>query len=142
MWFPGWGRLVVPPTSPRVRLGTLPLFPGVGLPYSLGPADVRSHLHVMGLTGMGKSKLLAQYASQLILQGQACAIIDPHADLVEDILLVLLKQGYYRRPEAMHRVLYLDFAHPQRFVPFNVLRQPSDTVHEIARNVVEACTRA
>src|SRR6185437_15060823 len=84
-------------TTPRVRLGSIPLFPSLpflNLPFSLTRADLATHLHIMGLTGMGKSKLLAQYTSQLILQGQACAVLDPHADLVEDILLLLLQHGY------------------------------------------------
>jgi hypothetical protein len=127
---------------PRVRIGAIPLFPFLSLPFSLGPAELATHLHVMGLTGMGKSKLLAQYASQLILQGRACAVLDPHADLVEDILLLLLRQGYFRHPDAYSRLLYVDFADPVRAIPFNVLRQPHYDAYTIARNLVEACTRA
>lgn len=135
----------------RVRLGTIPLVPSLAsipflrflqLPFSLTRADLATHLHVMGLTGMGKSKLLAQYASQLILQGRACVVLDPHADLVEDVLLLLLQKGYFRRPDALSRVLYVDFAHPTRSVPFNVLHQPHYDAYTIAQNLLEACTRA
>lgn len=143
--------------TPGLRLGTIPLFPALAslpflsflsflsLPYTLRPSAVSTHMHVMGLTGMGKSKLLANMAAQLILQNRACAIIDPHTDLAEDVLRLLVEQGYYRRPDAMRRVLYVDFANPQRFVPFNVLRAPSSMPapsYEIARNLVEATTRA
>jgi hypothetical protein len=134
-------------STPRVCLGSIPLFPlfpslpFLNLPFSLKRADLATHLHIMGLTGMGKSKLLAQYASQLILQGRACAVLDPHADLVEDILLLLLQHGYFYRKDALQRVLYVDFADPARSVPFNILRQPYDS-YTVARNLVEACTRA
>jgi hypothetical protein len=133
--------------GPRLTLGGIPLFPSLALfsflslPYSLGAKDTTSHLHVMGLTGMGKSKLLASIASQLILQGGPCAVIDPHADLADDVLRLLLARGYFRRSDAMRKLLYVDFAHPERFIPFNVLRAPY-TTYEIARNLVEACTRA
>ncbi len=134
-------------TGPQLRLGSIPLFASLpassflALPYSLSGTATATHLHVMGLTGMGKSKLLANIASQLILQGYPCAVIDPHADLAEDVLRLLLERGFFRRPDAMQRVRYVDFAYPTRFVPFNVLKAPYST-YEIARNLVEACTRA
>jgi len=143
MLFSRWlGRI-----GPQLRLGSVPLFPFLpassflALPYSLSGKITATHMHVMGLTGMGKSKLLASIASQLILQGYPCAVIDPHADLAEDVLRLLLEHGFFRRPGAMQRVRYVDFAHPTRFIPFNVLKAPYST-YEIARNLVEATTRA
>lgn len=136
------------PRGPTLRLGAIPLFPALpfasflALPYTLDPATVTTHFHVMGLTGMGKSKLLASIAAQLIIQGRSCAVIDPHADLAYDVLRLLVERGFYRRhQDAMRRVLYVDFAHPARFIPFNVLRAPYSP-YEIARNLVEATTRA
>jgi hypothetical protein len=90
---------------------------------------------------MGKSKLLAQFASQLILQGRGVAVLDPAADLVDDILLLLLRHGYYRRPDALRKVLYVDFAEPRGAIAFNILKQPYPP-YEVARNLVEATTRA
>lgn len=133
--------------GPSLRLGSIPLFPSLpffarlALPYTLHGARVLTHRHVMGLTGMGKSKLLASLAAQLILQGQPCAVIDPHADLAQDVLRLLVEGGYFRRPDARARVWYVDLAHPARFVPFNILRAPYPP-YEIARNLVEATTRA
>src|SRR5260221_10628778 len=128
-------------TGVSIRLGTIPLLPGIGWPYTWGTAEVNAHLHMMGLTGMGKSKLLASYAAQLIVQGRACAVIDPHADLARDVVQLLLQHGYFRRPDAMERLLYLDFSRRDRFVPFNVLSAPYPT-DDIAAHLVEACTRA
>src|SRR5579859_6772739 len=69
------------PGSSRIRLGTRWVLPFLPLPFSLGERDLSSHLHCMGTTGAGKSKLLAHLATQLILSGRSCAVIDPHADL-------------------------------------------------------------
>lgn len=126
---------------PRVRLGTIPLLFGLRLPYTLPPSALGTHIHLMGLSGAGKSKLLALFAAQLISQGHGCAVIDPHADLTQDILLVLLRQGYFRRPHAFEKLLYLEFGRTDRFVPFNILRSSSDP-YQVARLLVEACTRA
>jgi hypothetical protein len=107
----------------------------------LGPDELRAHLHVMGLTGQGKSKLLAHLATELILQGRPCGVLDPHSDLVLDILRLLLQRGFFRRPAARRQLLYLDFTRRDAFVPFNVLRQPYP-VDRIASHLVEACMRA
>src|SRR5262249_52587449 len=97
--------------------------------------------HIMGLTGTGKSKLLASIATQLIVQGEPCAVIAPHGDLAEDVLRLLVERGFYRWSDAFEKVRFVDFSHSDRFVPFNILKAPYST-YEIARNLVEACTRA
>ncbi|MEO0249246.1 MAG: hypothetical protein ABIN58_06815 [candidate division WOR-3 bacterium] len=109
--------------------------------YRLGPEEVASHKHVIGLTGQGKSKLLAGSFVQLVNQGEACALIDPHADLAHDVLAALQDQGYFNKVGAFDRLLYIDFSDRSRFLPFNVLRQPYPA-HDVARNIVEACKRA
>jgi hypothetical protein len=128
-------------SRPVVHLGTRLILPLLRLPYHLKDPQLSSHFHVMGTTGVGKSKLLASFAAQLILQGRACSVVDPHADLAHDVLRLLLDAGYFRRPSAQKRVLYIDFADRARYVPFNVLRQPYP-VDVVARNLVEACMRA
>jgi len=128
-------------SRPVVHLGTRRLFPFLPVPYRLKDPQLSSHFHVMGTTGVGKSKLLANFAAQLILGGRACSVIDPHADLAHDVLRLLLDAGFFRRSDAKKRLLYVDFADRTRYVPFNVLKQPY-AVHEVARNLVEACTRA
>jgi hypothetical protein len=85
--------------------------------------------------------MLASYATQLILQGQGVAIVDPHADLAHDVLALLLQAGYFRRNDARRKVLYVDFSNREAALPFNVLRQPYP-VDEVARMIVEACSRA
>jgi hypothetical protein len=131
----------VPRARSRIRIGTRQVGPLLRLPIFLGPQELSSHLHVMGVTGQGKSKFLAHLASELILSGQACSVIDPHSDLAHDILRILWDRGYFRRANAMEKVRYINFADRERHIAFNVLSQPYPT-DEIARNLVEACMRA
>ena len=125
---------------PAVILGTYGP-PLLGLDLRLGPEHIAAHKHVIGLTGQGKSKLLASMFVQLVNQGEACALIDPHADLAQDALAMLSDQGFFQQPGARERLLYIDFSNRERFLPFNVLRQPYPP-HDVARNVVEAFKRA
>ena len=54
--------------------------------------ELATHRHVIGVTGQGKSKLLASMFVQLLNQGVACALVDPHADLCHDVVSLLLDQ--------------------------------------------------
>lgn len=128
--------------APLLRLGTTrDVFPFVRVPVALSEQDLASHVHIMGVTGQGKSKLLAHLATQLIVQGRACSVIDPHADLATDILAQLLDAGYFRRPDAMRRVWYVDFSNSDAFIPFNFLRS-AGAPHTIAGSVLAAFHRA
>ncbi|GAB3186776.1 hypothetical protein GCM10027259_51780 [Micromonospora palomenae] len=48
--------------------------------------DARYHLHVVGSTGSGKTTLLVNMAVDDITAGRGTVVIDPHGDLVLDIL--------------------------------------------------------
>lgn len=52
----------------------------------LSEKDRRRHTYVIGATGMGKSVLLGNLAYQDMMDGRGFAFIDPHGDVVEDIL--------------------------------------------------------
>jgi hypothetical protein len=108
---------------------------------SLRGADVHQHKHVIGLTGQGKSKLLASLFAQLHSQGIACGLIDPHSDLALDCLRLLHERGQRLDGVGERPVLYIDFAQHGAYLPFNVLLQPYDA-HTVARNLVEVCKRA
>lgn len=110
-------------------------------PFALNEKKLKQHRHVMGVTGQGKSKLLASFTAQLILQGVGCCLIDPHSDLAQDVLALLVDHGYFSRSNAYKKLLFIDMNRHDRFIPFNVLKQPYP-MHEVARNLVEVCTRA
>src|SRR3989344_165174 len=48
--------------------------------------DRRRHVYVLGRTGSGKSWLLAHMAIQDINNGEGLCVVDPHGDLIHDIL--------------------------------------------------------
>ncbi len=62
------------------------IYRGVETPIYIERNDRRRHTYVLGRTGGGKSVLLANMAIQDIKNGEGLCVIDPHGDLVEDIL--------------------------------------------------------
>ncbi len=50
------------------------------------PEDRRRHVYIIGRSGVGKSVLMTQMAIQDITNGSGIGVIDPHGDLVNDIL--------------------------------------------------------
>ena len=57
-----------------------------GHAVALSVADARYHLHVVGSTGSGKTTLLVNMAVEDIKAGRGTVVIDPHGDMVLDIL--------------------------------------------------------
>src|SRR5712692_3901349 len=86
--------------------------------------DLRRHRVLYGLSGMGKSKFIASLCVQLLNLGIPFACIDPHSDLAEDILSLLLTTGFFENERAFTRLWYIRFAETARRVPFNWLKQP------------------
>lgn len=54
--------------------------------------DRRRHVYIIGKSGVGKSVLLANMAIQDIANEEGVCVIDPHGDLVEDILMRMPKK--------------------------------------------------
>ena len=54
--------------------------------------DRMRHHYLIGKSGTGKSVLLQTLARQDIWNGDGCCVIDPHGDLVEDILEYIPKE--------------------------------------------------
>jgi hypothetical protein len=84
--------------------------------FGIRQADRRSHMYVIGKTGTGKSTLLKTMVLQDISAGRGLALLDPHGDLVSEILA--------RTPEEHRsRVVHLDT--PRANWTFNPLTQIS-----------------
>ena len=47
----------------------------------------RRHLYIVGQTGTGKSTLLLNLITQDLFAGEGMALLDPHGDLAEAVLL-------------------------------------------------------
>ena len=105
------------------------------------PQAARSgHMYVVGKTGKGKSKFLQSCLFQDVLAGRGCGVIDPHADLVSDLLWLLEQQGAFADGAQQARIVYVNPAQRDHIIPFNVLATPGEP-YEIAQNVIEAFRR-
>lgn len=120
------------------RLGPwpLPLFPKV----YLSEAERHKHLYVLGITGKGKSKFLEGLILQDILAGRGCGVIDPHSDLVNNVVAHLVARGFFDQTENKRRVLHVDINRPETVLPFNILAVPGEP-YSIAQLVIEAFRR-
>jgi hypothetical protein len=56
------------------------------IPFGLKTADKARHLYIVGKSGSGKSKLLELLGYSDIVNGRGFALLDPHGDLVDNIL--------------------------------------------------------
>ena len=84
--------------------------------FGIRPKDRRHHIYIIGKTGTGKSTLIKNMVIQDLRLNHGVALIDPHGDLVEDILNYIPKT-------RTNEVVY-----------FN----PADNEHPVAINILEA----
>lgn len=85
------------------------------IPFGIQRIDRRRHLYTVGKSGSGKSKMLELLINEDIRQGHGVAVLDPHGDLVDDIMRVIPE---HRKED----VIYFD---------------PGDTEFPIAFNLME-----
>ena len=88
----------------------------------IGDEDRRRHVYIIGQTGTGKSNLLTNMVVGDIESGKGVAVIDPHGDLVEDILsrvpkerfedVIVFDPGDIMRPLGINMIEY-DFNRPE-----------------------------
>ena len=62
------------------------VYRGVKKEIRIRRADRRRHMYVVGKSGVGKSVLLTNMAVQDIENGEGICVMDPHGDLITDIL--------------------------------------------------------
>lgn len=103
--------------------------------YATVPESIRLlHTHILGATGVGKSTLLHSLICQDISNGNGVAVLDPHGDLIEQILPCI--------PEDRIRDVVLidpsDAAYP---VPFNLLHAHSELEKELLASDLVALFR-
>jgi hypothetical protein len=95
-------------------------------------------MYVVGKTKKGKSKFLEHLTTQLIQAGEGCGLLDPHADLADDLLAALkapIEDGGLGR-----RIVYFDPSRKDYLLPFNVLASPWEP-YTVAQHVLEAFRR-
>jgi hypothetical protein len=68
------------------------VYRGMKREVRFGRKDRRRHHYIVGQTGTGKSSFISYMARQDIQNGEGVCVVDPHGDLVEDILQYIPKE--------------------------------------------------
>jgi hypothetical protein len=125
--------------APGIRLGRYGFrnWQTLTLSDDISHGSYASHKHILGLTGTGKSVLVANLFTQLVERGIAVSLVDPHSDLADDTLSILHNRG------LLENVYHIDFGRTDAYLPFNILEQPyaRDPQH-IAKGIVDAFQRS
>ncbi|MCF7860593.1 type IV secretion system DNA-binding domain-containing protein [Patescibacteria group bacterium] len=92
------------------------VYRGVKQDIRIKRQDRRRHTYVVGKSGVGKSVLLTNMAIQDIQNGEGVCVLDPHGDLIEDILqripperaedVVIFSPADLERPLALNLLEY------------------------------------
>ncbi|MBA2278946.1 ATP-binding protein [Candidatus Saccharibacteria bacterium] len=97
------------------------IFRGSKKRINLDPEDRRRHIYAVGQTGTGKSTFLENLALQDMLNGNGFAFIDPHGDVVENLMAMVPRERtedvIYFNPSDMEYPLGLnmfEFDHPDQ----------------------------
>ncbi len=91
------------------------IFHGRKTPVYIPDEDRLRHIYIIGQTGTGKTALIKSMAHQDIQSGKGVCIIDPHGDLVDDMLAVV----------------------PEHRLDDVIIFDPSDTERTLALNMLE-----
>lgn len=92
---------------------------GLSRPVYIDREDRRRHTYIIGKTGTGKTELLKTMIMQDIHNGEGIAVIDPHGDLIEDILRMM-------PPKRAEEVILFDPADDERPMGFNMLEAATE----------------
>lgn len=98
------------------------------------------HLHIIGRTGQGKSKLLESFIAQDLRCGVGGALIDPHSSLIDNVLRLLITDGTLTDARIRERIIYIQPTRKDAVIPFNPLATP-DEPYMVASAVIEAFRR-
>jgi len=104
--------------DPRVSYFARTNFRNRGIHFGIKQADRLAHLHIIGKTGTGKSTLLETLFDQDLQAGRGCALIDPHGDLAER---VVVRVPSWRRSD----LVYVDLTDPAQPYGYNPLTHVS-----------------
>ncbi len=96
--------------------------------------DRRHHAYIVGQTGTGKSTLIKNMAIQDIRKGAGVGVIDPHGDLVEDILNFIPKK-------RTNDVVYLNPADIEHPAGLNILEARGEAEKQLAASALVSVFR-
>lgn len=111
--------------------------------FALTGTDFERHKVISGITGAGKSYILASIFLLLFRLKISVVLIDPNGDLAKLILILLAGSDYFADPRSFSRLWYVDFKRAEKdyAIAFNLLNQPYEA-HTTANNLLESMHRA
>ncbi|MCG2690534.1 type IV secretion system DNA-binding domain-containing protein [Candidatus Parcubacteria bacterium] len=103
--------------------------------------DRRRHTYIIGKSGVGKSVLLANMAIQDIANGEGVCVIDPHGDLINDIItripleraedVILFAPADTERPLALNLMEYDERYPEQKTFVINEMIKIFDKLYDL-----------
>src|SRR5689334_24269145 len=105
---------MVQPNQQELVLG---IHGATGATIMLSIEERLRHLYIVGQTGTGKSTLLLNLIAQDLMAGAGLALLDPHGDLAEAVLLHVPR----RRTNDLVYVNPADSARPIGFNPLSAV---------------------
>jgi hypothetical protein len=103
-------------------------------PVTTGIDERMKHTHIIGVTGTGKSTLIANLIIQDCQQGLGLVLFDPHGDLIDDVISHI--------PEhRLNDIVLIDPADSEFTVGLNILEAHNDIEKEILSSDLVASFR-
>ena len=99
--------------------------------FGIKREDRRRHMYLIGKSGVGKSKMLELLIRQDVAYGHGLCLIDPHGDLIEDILGFIPK-------ERIDDVVLIDPSDTEFPISFNPLQNINPELkHRVTQGLIE-----
>lgn len=106
------------PLNPNISYFAYSNFRNENRIFGIKQNDRLLHMYLLGQTGVGKSTLIKTLIKQDIIHKRGCCLIEPHGDLVQQVLENI--------PESeQHRLIYLDATDINCNLGYNPLRKVS-----------------
>jgi hypothetical protein len=106
------------------------VYRGTAKPIFISEKDRQRHMYIVGKTGTGKSEFLKDMILQDIRAGKGLAVIDPHGELVEDLLLMM-------PPNRAEEVIYFNPSYTERPMGLNMMEaETEEQMHFVAGSII------
>lgn len=105
------------------------VYRGIETPIYVAESDRRRHLYLIGQTGTGKTTMFLNMIIQDILAGSGVGVVDPHGDLIEEIL-------QHIPPERVKDVVLFDPRDKEKPLGFNILEAKDENQKDLIVNEV------